>query len=105
MSAKDWKEPIVSISKEANGLADKIVAVQREWLNEEPPTVSGTQNFITAILPLLNQAIKELRSFEQVTREARLDEAKWWHDFHCGERHKDEHCLCCQRMSELEAQS
>lgn len=42
-------------------LADALVAAQREWLDEQPPTAAGTQNFITAILPLLNRAVNALR--------------------------------------------
>lgn len=48
-------------------LADQIVAVEREWLDEQPPTPAGTQNFITAILPLLNRAIKVLQGTDVKT--------------------------------------
>src|SRR6266852_3499495 len=53
-----------SIEIRETTLADALVAAQREWMDEQPPTVAGTQNFITAILPLLNRAIKILQGDE-----------------------------------------
>lgn len=77
-------------------MADKIVATQREWLDEEPPTISGTQNFITALLPLLNQAIKELRGMERKIAEARLEE----HKRTCSGSNK---CIRCLALGEKRA--
>lgn len=54
-------------------VANQIVAAEREWLDEQPPTSEGTQNFITAILPLLGQAVKELRGQADALQAERID--------------------------------
>jgi hypothetical protein len=47
-------------------------------------------------------AIDLTTALDAWAQEARLEEAKWWHDFHCGERHRLKDCLCCQRIASLE---